>query len=178
MNQAPKTIDYLELGKLLYPQHKKAFADFFQLYRNDFPAFEEEYEELLEDFDFKDLTPLQLIYLFGENNGLVAYLDWRGEENKGELEEFIQEQLNDKEISWESTQALRETEPSEEDGSGEYVLKLFQKADEDLKRIGMRLVFINLDFDGYAFKAIPETTFKQLNNSAPKKFVGPDALTT
>jgi len=81
--------DIRVLGDLLFPEHKGQFEKFCLLYSTNRIGFAEKYEEHLDGFG-KDLSELELVYVFGADADLLLLIDWRGEENAEEIEHFIE----------------------------------------------------------------------------------------
>jgi hypothetical protein len=149
---------YLELGKLLF---KKYTTDFEVIYNAYLHA------------ENKNLKPIEVLQDFADNKGISLTIDWKGEENEGEIQDFISSHIN-KKISWTNTNKLKENKTviSED----KFIIRLFKTIDEDLKEINNRLLFFDLVTDSYIFTVTDTTTFKAITKIDNKYFHGSEKL--
>ncbi|MFT2011470.1 hypothetical protein ACMA1I_22550 [Pontibacter sp. 13R65] len=173
---ADNKVDFLEIGKLIYQKHQKEFAIFFNLYQKNKKDFKEQEADLLEESGIENPTPLEATYLFGSGRELLGYIDWRGEENENEVEEYVQEQLAGQEINWTYTKAIRKTSIGKDQGDGIFIISLFKEVDKDLNLLNKKLLFFDLGFDAYAFAVVDKITFDQIIQKAPNSFHGSEKL--
>ena len=162
--------DIRVLGDLLFPEHKGQFEKFCLLYSTNRIGFAEKYEEHLDGFG-KDLSELELVYVFGADADLLLLIDWRGEENAEEIEHFIETSLG-RTVTWENTKSLRSTAPEEAQRDGKFILALFLTMDKDLAAIGYKLLFFNFPWDAYVFLPIEKSRFNEVIEAAPEIFHG------
>lgn len=165
-------------GKLLYPNHEKEFDQFYPLFIQNKSKFLSEYKGLLEDYDnfeLKKLKALEVIFIFGDSKELLWLVDWRGEENEMETENFINNKLqvnND----WKTANEIRKGVSEEEQRDGQFIMKLFKAVDQDLKTINKRLIFLNLGWDSYVFTVVDQASFTTITSTTSNQFYGVEAL--
>jgi len=132
---------YQEAGKLIFSGYQDEFSAYYQSYLRG----------------KKKKEPIEVICEFADARGLVQVIDWRGEDNEGEVEEFI-EKLLGQEISWRYSSTLRSGSPIGEQRDGEFIAALFKAVDKDLSAIGRRLLFLGLG-DSYEYTIVSTNTF-------------------
>lgn len=164
------SVDFLEVGKLLYTKHPDDYGEYINHFRSDRKGFIEEYEDLIDEYDFEKITEFDAFRLFGDDKEYFSYIDWKGEENDREAESFIEKKLESVKIEWKLTDKLREQNTNQRDGT--FIIKLFKAADADLRESGYALLFPVIDADGYSFKAVSLDTFEKVKSFAPRYFKG------
>lgn len=157
-----KKSQYLDLGKLL-----------FKNYTNDFEIFYNAYLKA----DNKNLRPIEALHEFADKKGLSLIIDWKGEENEGETQDFINSQI-DETISWINTTKLREKNTEDAARDGKFIIRLFKAIDKDLKEINKKLLFFDLGTDSYIFAVTNTTTFKDITKIESGDFQGTEKLKT
>jgi hypothetical protein len=177
-NQNPQEVDFLYLGKVLYKADAAEFETYYTLYQSDEAGFYETYSEILQDDPhFEDdviFSPLEIFYSFGEYKQKVLLVDWPGEENEGEIEEFVQAQCA-QEIVWTNVNALRVSAKSSRK-RGFFVLELFKAIDKDLQIQGKNLLFFNLAWDAYALMPLESELCEEVLGIAKGYFKRVDDL--
>ncbi|HEY5750955.1 MAG TPA: hypothetical protein VIU12_33055 [Chryseolinea sp.] len=167
----------LQAGKLLYPDHQQAFEDFYNLFVTDKKKFVAEKKSILENYFFEndELRPIDIVYIFGDQNKKLVFTDWRGEENTREIEEFMAQNLN---ISptWTQTDKIRATETEKNQRDGKYIMAILHAMDQDLGAIGKQLIFVYLGWDAYAYTVVDKATFKKIMELAPNDFHGTERV--
>ena len=83
-----------QVGQLLFPDLTESFEIFINLYNKNKAKFWTTYKDIQEDKT--ELLQLELIQLFGDINGKLGFIDWKGEENEFEINEYIEEQIQKK----------------------------------------------------------------------------------
>jgi len=159
-----KKSQYLELGKLL-----------FKSYKNDFEVFYNSYLQAAKNGSYKSLKPIEALHEFADKNGLSLIIDWKGEENEEEIEDFIGSQIN-KTISWTNTGKLKEKNTGYVTRDGKFIIRLFKAIDKDLKEINKKLLFFDLGTDAYIFTVADSSTFRQITKIESKEFHGVEKL--
>lgn len=142
---------FLETGLLLFSDRAEEYKAYIDLFRNNQDSFLEQYEEKLDEYGFDNLTEFDAFRTFGDMYGYLMYMDWRGEENEREVEDFVEMKLAGKVIPWFKTDALREENAGKEQADGKFIIKLYKTIDEDLREQGHALLFLAVDGDGYSF---------------------------
>ena len=153
----------LETGKLLFNNFKE-FKGYITLYSTDIEQFKLLYEDSFAEIglNVEKAQLLDLLLDFGIERNEILSLDWRGEENEGETQEFIEQQIGTT-ITWNVTSKLPE--------SVEISQKL-KAINQDLKAKGYRLIVFNTDSDAFEISAISNENFATLlalNNSLVDK---------
>ncbi|MCR6639840.1 MAG: hypothetical protein NVV82_12895 [Sporocytophaga sp.] len=135
--------DLIEAGQLLFPDLRTDFEAFLNLFLKDKKTFLAN-EELLDDYDnFEDLDKLkaiEAIYIFGDSRQKLCLVDWRVEENEGEIERFLEENLQIK-TDWKNVNALREAGDEEKQRDGKFIIDLLKTFDKDLAPLTKRMIF-------------------------------------
>jgi hypothetical protein len=156
IKQKQKDKDFLSIAKTIRPTFKTEIDSFFK--------------------SFKDGTkPIDLFYNFMEDKNQVLTVDWRGEENEGEIETFI-ESLNQEQIEWTKVNELIEGQLKRKVSDDKFIIKLFKSIDMDLQNINTRLLFLNIDGDSYVFTTVDTETYKKVLDNLGKEFYGVDKL--
>src|SRR5215204_4231529 len=170
--------DYLEIGRLLFPNHKSEFDNFFNSFITDKAKFISEHDELLQDYDnfeLEKLKAIEVLYIFGDSKKQLWLIDWKGEENEKEIESFVEKHLN-KKITWTNASKFRSDNAKTDQRDGSFVIELFKQADKDLQQINRRLIFFSLGWDAYVFTAVDKKSFDHITTKMPSNFEGADKL--
>jgi len=170
-----KEIDFLGLGKLLYAD----FATEFEVYYNSFLAdgkqFYKKFKSIIQSDSNSNLKPIDVLRLFGDYKQLIAEMDWKGEEDENELDEFIESQIKQN-IVWTQASLLRASVEEKLQRDGKFILKLFEAIDKDLQAINKRLLFFETDFDAYALMPVEKVIYNEIIKNAAGYFQGADDL--
>lgn len=153
---------------MLYVDHREAFEAYCLAYATDRKRFLLTWRDELEEMG-DDPSTLELLYAFGERAGLLLNVDWRGEENVGEIDEFV-EMRTDRSILWERTDALRGSVPEEEQRDGRFIRRLLGTINEDLRMQGWSLVLFALPWDAYVLMPVEERVHTALMEKASEYF--------
>jgi hypothetical protein len=105
----------------------------------------------------------------------IINIDWSGEENEGEIQNFI-EIANQQTLTWTKVNELREKQKITLDSPDKFLIKLLKAIDADIKKIDKRLLFLNTDGDNYSFTSVDEATYKKALTQSKKDFFGTDKL--
>ncbi|NMM47697.1 DUF6630 family protein [Marinigracilibium pacificum] len=162
--------DLLEIGQLIYLDYKEEFRAYLIPFLDNKAEFIEENEDLIDEYGFEEINVLEAIYMFGDYRGLLGYIDWRGEENENEVEEYVEKQLGVENYNWINTQKLRQSVDYENLRDGEFIIELFKAIDKDLKAENKQLLFFNLDIDAYVFIATTNDNFNTICKIEPNSF--------
>ena len=173
---AGSNTDFLEIGQLIYPNHKDEFRAYFSTFIENKSDFINENEDLIDEYGFDNVNALEATYLFGDNRGLLGYIDWRGEENENEVEGFIEDQIGQTNFNWDNSKKLRQSSTSINQRDGEFVIDLFKAVDKDLKADNKQLIFFDLGFDAYVFIATSKEIFDSVSEKEPSSFHGTEKL--
>ena len=165
--------DIKQVGHLLFPDFKAEFENYITLYSENKKEFFKKYNEYqTED---ADLTELNLIQSFGNMKDKLGFIDWKGEENELEIDEYIEGQVQ-KGIVWTNSNLLRKSISVDKQRDGKFIVKLFQAIDKDLQLINFRLVFLNMGWDAYIFLPVTQQTFDKIFEFAPNQFENANEL--
>jgi hypothetical protein len=170
--------DLIEAGQLLFPDLRTDFEAFFNLFLNDRKTFLAN-EELLDDYDnFEDLDKLkaiEAIYIFGDSRQKLCLIDWRGEENEGEIESFLEENLQIK-IDWRNVNERRKAVDKEKQRDGKFIIDLLKTFDKDLATLNKKLFFFDLGWDAYVFTVVDKTSYEAITDKFTDLFHGSEKL--
>lgn len=161
---AKKRLQYQEIGKVIFSDH----ADDFQQY----------YDAYLRKSGKKGAkapTPIRVLHDFAEKKERLLIIDWRGEENEEEVEEYIEAQLG-KEVPWRHTTELRKTSTNAGAWDGKFIAPLFTAIDQDLKALNKRLLFLVTGSDSFTFIVTDATTFDRVMDFQSEELVGIEKL--
>lgn len=161
-----KDLDTIEkFGAILYSDSAEDFQNCVKTFSNDKEKFEEEYAELIDDFGVnpEESKLVDLLYAYGDSKNKVIYIDWRGEENEREIEEYIDTAFS-KEHKWLKTGKLREESENLDREDGKFIIHLLKEIDNDLKDTNERLMFFSTNWDGYGFTVVSEQQFEEIQN--------------
>jgi len=172
-----KQIALRQIGKQIFSNYNDEFEDFHHSYlHNKYlhnkKKFSTQAAQLLKNdevFDVKNLQPAELLYIFASSKNLAQIIDWRGEENEGEIEKFIEQMLKQKPL-WANTSELRMNESEQQ--NDKFIIKLFRSINKDLKAIGYKLLFFDLKWDSYVYMIIPTKVFEQSKGIESKDLRG------
>jgi hypothetical protein len=155
-------------------KQKQKDKDFLQIAKSIRPSLQTEIT-----FFFKSskdgAKPIDLFYNFMDDKNQVLTIDWKGEENEGEIETFI-ELLNQEQIKWTKVNELRTSQRKRKVSDDKFIIKLLKSVDMDLQNINTRLLFLNTDGDSYAFTTVDTGTYKKVLDNLRKEFYGVDKL--
>lgn len=167
-------VNYLHIGELLFAECKKEFKEFYNLYLTNKKQLDSKYQLNLRDSD-ADLKPIEILQLFGDYKQKVGFIDWKGEENINEVEEFIERSIG-KKLVWKNAISLRAFVEEDNQNDGKFIIELFHAIDKDLQSINYRLLFFDMGWDAYVY--IPTTTiaFDKIFESASTDFQTVDDL--
>jgi len=134
----------LKIGDLLFKDDSDEFRKYVNLFVNEKEKFKEKYESDFEEIgiEFNDIKLLDLVIQFGVDANKILIIDWRGEENDGEVQDFCEEILKCK-IDWEEVNQFKVKERESD------VLVLFEKINADLSQLGYTLIFSTNSNDSY-----------------------------
>lgn len=159
--------DTKQVGFLLFPDLKVEFENYLDLYKTNKSEFRKKYKEHQKDIE--DFTELNLIQSFGDIKQKLGFIDWKGEENEFEIDEYIEGQVQ-KEITWTKSNLLRKSISVDKQRDGKFIVKLFQAMDKDLQLLNLRLIFLNMGWDAYIFLPVTQQTFDKIFELAPNQF--------
>ncbi len=154
--QKQKDADFLNIAKGIRPNLKTEIISFFKSSKGD-------------------SRPIDLLYNFLDEQKQVITIDWKGEENEGEIEAFI-ESLNQEKIKWNKAIETRANQQKRKDSDDKFTIKLLKSIDKDIQNINARLLFLDNDGDSYVFTTVDAETHKKILGSLRKEFYGIDKL--
>ena len=170
--------DFLDIGKQIFPAYREEFADFYNLYLTNKKEFLIRHSKLLKDFenfDLKNLEPIEVIYIFADAKDLVYVTDWRGQENEYEIQTFLENLINPK-PNWTATSTFRASLGEVRRKDGRSAISLFKAIDKDLLAINQRLLFFQLNWDTYVYTVVPSGKLDEIASKAPGYFHGVDKI--
>ncbi|MBS1662798.1 MAG: hypothetical protein JST68_17265 [Bacteroidetes bacterium] len=163
-----------EAGKLLFPDAVEKYVAYYNLYLQDRKKFTASLPNDWAAADLSEIEPIDVLFLFADSRSQAGVIDWKGEENEGEVEESIDQILGTK-TAWTATTALRsQTQKAPRDG--EFILELFAAIDKDLQAIDKKLLFFNTNSDSYAYTVVNTSVYKTVTTKAPTGFKGVEEL--
>jgi len=165
--------DITKVGHLLFPDLHKDFDAFLKLYTTDKTEFGKKYKEIQPDS--AELSPLELIQSFGDINQKLGFIDWKGQEDEFEIQDFIQEQIR-QDISWTKSNNLKQSVAQDKQRNGKFIVKYFQAIDTELRLINFRLLFLNMGWDAYVFLPVTSQAFDKIFQLAPNQFENANEL--
>ena len=168
------TSELFNIGLLIFQNHKEEFETFYSLFQKDKKKFISQNELL--DYDFNTLKPIDVLYLFAESKKLVHIIDWRGEENEMEIEEFIENNIIKQAHNWTNSTNLRNSISLDKQRDGKFIVDLFKAINKDLKSISQKLLFFELGSDVYTFTTVDFITFDEIIKKSPNYFHGSNKL--
>jgi hypothetical protein len=148
ISKSPKQF-CLDLGKNLYHTHSAEFENYYEEYLEDIGCFKDFNWDVIGDYEFKRLNPFNVLFAYGAHYEHLLYLDWRGEENDGEVIKFIEMTFPKQDFEWLSTLEFLKKSNVQDKRDGDYILDLFKTIDKDLNKSNYGLLFFNTDADGY-----------------------------
>ena len=159
------TTAFIKIGKILFPKHSDDIEKCITLFSKNEAEFVEKYENLVNEYDVivGESSMTELLFSYGDSKNKVIYIDWRGEENEGEIEEYIQNTLSFQ-IDFTETTKFRKQSIELEKRDGEFVLNLFNEINTDLFKSGLILAFFNIEWDAYGFMVIPIKKFEEIES--------------
>lgn len=141
------------IGKLLFEEHAADFEILVGWFVKDKKQFELLYGELFDDMGMavKDIRLLDLLRAFGIEREKILVIDWRGEENEGEIQKFCEEQIG-RSIAWTHVQQLENISRTNTAG-------LFKAIQKDLIPNRYQLAFMDSGNDSYELMVLRMETF-------------------
>lgn len=171
-----ESTDYLEIGKLIFPERAEVLTGFFESFRSDKEGFLKRNEELIDSYGFERMTEFHLLYVIGDTEELLGFIDWRGEENERELEEFVDGQLGAGIVAWSATNKLRSSSKDIDQNDGTFIIKLFKSIDNDLREVGKTLLFFDMGSDSYSFTIVSVEAYDKVRSMAHGQFMAASEL--
>ncbi len=102
-------------------------------------------------------------------------IDWQGEENEGEIETFMDENLQIK-TEWKSVNDLRKTADEEKQRDGKFIIDLLKTFDKDLATLNKKLIFFDHGWDAYVFTVVDKTSYEAITDKFAPLFHGSEKL--
>jgi hypothetical protein len=172
--------ELIDIGHYLFYEFFSEYKTFINSYLKDKKAFFSENKDLLsnyDNFEMDKLRPLEAIYIFGDSKQKLYFTDWRGEENHREIEDFLEDnlQLNN---DWRNVNELRKGVEEVKQKDEEFTIELLKTIDKDLEALNKRLVFLDLDWDGYVYTVVDQITYKTITDKFGTLFHGTENLRT
>lgn len=176
----PSSVSFDEvvfIANILYPKYVDEFKELVLLFQTDKLKFKKKYSNFIkeQELNFFSKNLINLLYSFGDLKGIVELVDWRGEENEREIEDFISI-LSSKKHHFKKTHQFRKNSLKIDQRDGEFILKLFKVLDEDLKILDERLLFFNNDWDAYGFTVVSQNNFEEIMNTSQSTMLNVDEL--
>ena len=168
---------FYEVTKYLLGDNYKKFESFKNLYQSNPQAFLSKNNVLVkqnDNFDFKNLKSVELLYLFGTSEKIISVTDWKGEENEYEIEKFLDANANSR--VWENAIAFRKSVTKNEVRDDSFPIGLLKAIDKDLAIAGHRLLFLDLGWDSYVYLCITTTAYNRILAIPTKFFYSIDRL--
>lgn len=151
---------FLEVGKILFQKHENEFIAFYNSYLKE-----------------KNSTnrPIDILIEFAELKEIGLLIDWRGEENEFEIQEFISQQIK-KQISWNNADLLRAKHGDKDLNDGDFVIKLFKSIDKDLNPHELKLLFLDSGGDSYYLMIVKNYIYQEVIDKKLNDFHGSNKL--
>lgn len=143
-----KKEDAIEIGKLLFDDKAAAFEEYVKLFASDKKQFNIRYSDTFEDtgLELEDLKFIDLITSFGIFENKILIIDWRGEENEGEIQKFCEEKIG-RRITWTNVNRLLDKSRNNTD-------QLLKSINKDLNENNYQLVSMNRSNDSFELSAV------------------------
>jgi hypothetical protein len=162
-HQTNPAID-LAAAKVVYGRMEKEFLAYYNLWLHDKTEFFRLHHDKFKSVSQPEyVTHLSIMSSFGDHPTFYLTIDWRGEENEGEIQEFCEDQIR-KTIHWRRADDLLTKTNSESQRDGKFILQLFTAIDLDLQDEGYRLVFKETNSDSYQFTLLRTSDVEALGS--------------
>jgi hypothetical protein len=132
----------------LFDDKAGGFQEYMNLFASDKKQFNIKYSDTFEDtgLELEDLKLIDLITSFGVFENKILIIDWRGEENEGEIQKFCEEKTGRK-IEWNNVSRLLDKSRNNTD-------QLLKSINKDLNENNYQLVFMNRSNDSFELSAV------------------------
>lgn len=122
--------------------------------------------EFVESLEEEDLGINDILFWYLEKNDILLQLDWSGEDNKRQVEEFINKRLKDKYNVNEriDTKEVYEYFDKTELKRGEHLIVLFKYLNKQLNKLQFNLVIFDIGTDSYFITFVPQKVFDKVND--------------
>lgn len=174
--------DDAEFERFLTDRHEMPFKEFAKKYAAWIRAVyhgvpeDDDQDMSLDGYDIADAhsdfsgeelqaDPHRVLVDFAVWKSRLAWVDWSGEEEEGEIVRKIDEMLfrhHSRHFVWDQ-KAFNEKIDLDRLDRGDYVLLLFKAIDEVLKKSGLRLVFFDTGDDGYRYAVLSKDDFEKVD---------------
>lgn len=155
----------IQIGKLLFESKRTRFEEYVNTYKTNKHNFKMIY---VDDFsgidDIKEMTSLDFILLFGDYADEILTIDWRGEENEGEIQKWCEEKLGHP-VNWTQVENFRKEE------NNTSIESLIKTINSDLNQINYSLIVFDSANDSFELAVISNKnlkTIKELNKKLIK----------
>jgi len=150
-NEEMNTSEFLEK----YPMFKMVWAELKEIQQGG------------DDSEIDDCLAVMFL-LFAEDKNVMFRVDWSGEDETGDVAQFVGQLLQSRNITgfeWD-TEKFDASLDWKQLGRGDYILLLFKAVDKELQKIGNRLTFFFMGDDSYPFTVLNEADFDKVNRLA------------
>ncbi|MCL2743142.1 MAG: hypothetical protein FWE67_04755 [Planctomycetaceae bacterium] len=150
-NEEMNTSEFLEK----YPMFKMVWAELKEIQQGG------------DDSEIDDCLAVMFL-LFAEDKNVMFRVDWSGEDETGDVAQFVGQLLQSRNITgfeWD-TEKFDASLDWKKLGRGDYILLLFKAVDKELQKIGNRLTFFFMGDDSYPFTVLNEADFDKVNRLA------------
>lgn len=145
------------IGALIFERKKQAFTEFVNLYKTNRHNFKMIYADEFSGINIDKMTLVDFFILFGIGVDDVLVIDWRGEENDGEILEWC-EQKAGKRIPWNEVSTLRRRYKKIE------VEDLLKAINKDLNQDDLNLVTLKTTNDAYELLILSSQNLMELES--------------
>ena len=166
---------FLGIARYLTAKNADEFDTFYNQYfrrKKDFIAQNLMLLKEYDNFDLDNLKPVELLYIFLSSKKLIGLIDWTGEENEYEIEDFLAKIISPP--KWQNVQKFRNNTDNKKLKGDKFIRMLFKATDKDLQTINQRLVFLDMEWDAYVYTCINKKDFEAVMKS--QFFYGVDKL--
>jgi hypothetical protein len=167
----------------------------YENYARDFQTMEktlfcEKYKDIIETYyrveNFIEncaIDDMTLFLLFSLKHNLIARVDWKGEDEPGEIKDNIAKMLKQQGVTgfaWKNKDPACGI-PEEDLPCGEFLPALFRKLDRELEATGYRIAFVDTKADDYCYFVAPRDKYAAIecdeyifDTSAYELYLTPD----
>lgn len=142
------------VAKVVLRDKYTEFTRTYEAFLNDSDSIadDEELSRILAVDEGESVEPDDFLWAFAASRQCIGWIDWRGEDEEGELTRFVDEQMESlgrTQLDWKFLEDFEKSLNLNELGAGDYIVKKFTAVDQELRKKGVLLAMLQRGDDQY-----------------------------
>ena len=121
--------------------------------------------EFVESLEEEELGINDILFWYLEKNDILLQLDWSGEDNDGQIEDFVNKNLKERYNINESidTKEVYEYFDNVELKRGQHLIVMFKYINEVLNKLGFNIVIFDIRTDSYLLTFVEKKLYDKID---------------